>query len=398
MDSNNVPALSVSDLTSLIKQTFSENFPYLNIMGEVSNFRPSSTGHWYFSLKDERASISAVMFKGNTWKVEKLPKEGDKVQIFGSLDVYAPRGTYSIKCDSIKFVGTGDILAKLEERKKAYKKAGWFDEELKKPICKFPTTLGVVTSPTTAALQDILQVLQRRAPSLNIIIIPSVVQGEAAAASIAKAIEAANLFALCDQLIVARGGGSIEDLLPFSEEIVLRAILESQIPVITGIGHEIDFTLSDFVSDLRAPTPSAAAELASSGYNELANKRKDLLYNLQNAISNKINYLQEKTYRYDIKNLNSLILSKIDGMYYRCVNATNDIELAQNNRVVNFENRYNLAKLEIDSLNPNSILSKGYSIVRDKNKKIINSKKLVKVDENITITFTDGDISIKVGK
>ena len=147
MDSNNVPALSVSDLTSLIKQTFSENFPYLNIMGEVSNFRPSSTGHWYFSLKDERASISAVMFKGNTWKVEKLPKEGDKVQIFGSLDVYAPRGTYSIKCDSIKFVGTGDILAKLEERKKAYKKAGWFDEELKKPICKFPTTLGVVTSP-----------------------------------------------------------------------------------------------------------------------------------------------------------------------------------------------------------------------------------------------------------
>ncbi len=398
MDSNNIPVLSVSDLTSLIKDTFNQNFPYLNILGEVSNFRPSSTGHWYFSLKDNNASISVVMFKNNTWKVDRLLKEGDKIQIFGTLDVYAPRGTYSIKCDKISFIGTGDILANLEKRKQAYKEAGWFDESLKKPICKYPNKIGVVTSPTTAALQDILQVLNRRAPFLDVIIIPCVVQGENAAFSIAKAIEIANTFDICDQLIVSRGGGSIEDLLPFSEEIVLKAILKSEIPVISGVGHEIDFALSDFVADLRAPTPSAAAELASSGYNQLISKRKDLENDLNNALSSKISYLQEKVYKYDLKNLNSLILSKIENIYYRSVNATNDIELAQNNKLTNFTNRYNLAKLEIDSLNPNSILKKGYSIVRDKDNKIINSKKSIKCDDDIKITFIDGDISAKVGK
>ena len=398
MNSNNVPILSVSDLTSLIKQTFSENFPTLNIIGEVSNFRPSSTGHWYFSLKDQNASISAVMFKNNTWKVERFLKEGDKIQVSGSLDVYAPRGTYSIKCESIRFIGTGDILAELERRKRAYKEAGWFDEKLKKPILKYPKKLGVITSPTTAALQDVLQVLDRRAPNLDVLIIPCVVQGEAAAPSIAKAIEVANTFDLCDQLIVTRGGGSIEDLLPFSEEIVLKAILESQIPIITGVGHEIDFALCDFVSDLRAPTPSAAAELASSGYYDLMQKKNDLVLNLNTYLSNKVNYLQEKVLRYDIKNLTSLIMSKIDSMYYRSVNAANDIEVAQNNKLNTFENRFNLAKLEIDSLNPKSILDKGYSIVRDKNNKIISSKKCVKVDDDITITFIDGKINAKVGK
>jgi exodeoxyribonuclease VII large subunit len=398
VDSNNIPALSVSALTSLIKDAFNQTFPYLNILGEVSNFRPSSTGHWYFSLKDNNASISVVMFKNNTWKVDRLLKEGDKIQIFGTLDVYAPRGTYSIKCDKISFIGTGDILANLEKRKQAYNEAGWFDESLKKPICKYPTKIGVVTSPTTAALQDILQVLNRRAPFLDVVIIPCVVQGENAAPSIAKAIEVANTFDICDQLIVSRGGGSIEDLLPFSEEVVLKAILESDIPIISGVGHEIDFALSDFVSDLRAPTPSAAAELASSGYNQLISKREDLEKDLNNALSSKVSYLQEKVNKYDLKNLNSLILSKIENIYYRSVNATNDIELAQNNKLRDFTNRYNLAKLEIDSLNPKSILKKGYSIVRDKDNKIINSKNSVKCDADITITFIDGDINAKVGK
>lgn len=398
MNSNNVPILSVSDLTSLIKQTFIENFPSLNIIGEVSNFRPSSTGHWYFSLKDQNASISAVMFKNNTWKVERLLKEGDKIQVSGALDVYAPRGTYSIKCESIRFVGTGDILADLERRKRAYKEAGWFDEKLKQPIKKYPKRLGVITSPTTAALQDVLQVLNRRAPSLDVLIIPCVVQGEAAALSITKAIEVANTFDLCDQLIITRGGGSIEDLLPFSEEIVLKAVLESQIPIISGVGHEIDFALCDFVSDLRAPTPSAAAELASSGYYDLMLRKNELVLSLNTYLSNKVNYLQEKVLRYDIKNLNSLIMSKIDSMYYRSVNASSDIEVALNNKFSAFENRFNLAKLEIDSLNPKSILKKGYSIVRDENNKIISSKNTVKVDDNITITFIDGKIKAKVGK
>lgn len=397
MNQENIPILSVSALTSLIKDTLNENFPYINLIGEVSNFRPSSTGHWYFSLKDENASISVVMFKTNTWKVERILKEGDKIKVLGTLDIYAPRGTYSIKCDSLSFVGTGDILANLEERKRQYEKAGWFDPELKKPITKYPKKIGIITSPTAAALQDVLQVLQRRAPSLDIVIIPCVVQGNNAALSISKAIDIANIFDLCDQLIVTRGGGSIEDLLPFSEEIVLKSILKSTIPIITGVGHEIDFALCDFVSDLRAPTPSAAAELASSGYYEIANTRKELTTSIINSFDSKFDYLKEKIYRYDINNLKSILLTKIENIYYRGVNTSNEIEIAENNKFNNFYNRYNLAKLEIDSLSPKSILNKGYAIIKNNKNKIIKSKDILKEDDIINITFKDGDIKAKVG-
>lgn len=398
MNDNNVPSLSVSALTSLIKDTFNENFPYLNIIGEVSNFRPSSTGHWYFSLKDEKASISVVMFKSNTWKVSRLLKEGDKVQVFGTLDIYAPRGTYSIKCDSLNFIGSGDILQKLEERKKAYQREGWFDEKLKKPIIKYPNVLGVITSSTTAALQDVLNVLNRRASNLDVLIIPCTVQGEKAAISIANAIDIANRFALCDQLILTRGGGSIEDLLPFSEEIVLKSILNSDIPIISGVGHEIDFALCDFVCDLRAPTPSAAAEIASQGYVELKNKYMELTNIIGNSLENKILYYKEKISKYNYEYLNTYLNSKIDNFYFRCINSTKEIEINIENIINNFENKFNLAKLEINSLNPSSILDKGYSIIRDKHHNIIKSKDDVKENDLLDIKVKDGNIIAKVGK
>ena len=398
MTRNEVPILDVSTLTSLIKDKLNENFPYINLIGEVSNFRPSSTGHWYFSLKDEKASISAVMFKSNTFKVSRYLEEGEKIQVFGTLDVYAPRGTYSIKCDSISFVGTGDILKKLEERKLAYKNAGWFDEERKLPILKYPKTLGVITSPTTAALQDILQVLNRRAPFLNVTIIPCVVQGEKAAKSIAKAINIANDFDLCDQLILSRGGGSIEDLLPFSEELVLKSIIESEIPIISGVGHEIDFALCDFVSDFRAPTPSAAAEIASKGYVELINHYKEIQSNIVNSMENKISLLNQRVINNNMENLTSIINSKIENMYYRSINCSNEIETNISQKITFFENKFNLAKLEIKSLNPKSILERGYSIVRDKNNKIVKSIKDVDIDDLLTISVSDGEILTKVGK
>ncbi len=398
MGKNEIPVLDVSTLTSLIKDKLNENFPYINLIGEVSNFRPSSTGHWYFSLKDEKASISAVMFKNNTFKVSRFLEEGEKIQVFGTLDVYAPRGTYSIKCDSISFIGTGDILKRLEERKLAYKNAGLFDEERKLALVKYPKTLGVITSPTTAALQDILQVLERRAPFLNVVIIPCIVQGEQAAYTIAKAINIANDFDLCDQLIVSRGGGSIEDLLPFSEEIVLNAIIDSEIPIISGVGHEIDFALCDFVSDFRAPTPSAAAEIASSGYVELINHYKEVQSNIINSMDNKISLLTQRVKNNDIENLTIIINSKIDNMYYRSINCTNDIETSINQKITFFENKFNLAKLEINSLNPKSILNRGYSIVRDKDKKIVKRVNDVKNNDLLTISVSDGEIITKVGK
>jgi exodeoxyribonuclease VII large subunit len=241
-------------------------------------------------------------------------------------------------------------------------------------------------------------VLQRRAPSLDVVVIPCTVQGASASITIAKAIEIANTFDLCDQLIVTRGGGSIEDLLPFSEEIVLRAILESDIPIITGVGHEIDFALCDFVSDLRAPTPSAAAELASSGIYNLKNKFEELSLIIKTSLDNKISYFEEKISKYDMEYLNSIIISKVDNMYYRCVNASNDIELNMNNKINTYENKFNLAKLEIKTLSPTSILDKGYAIIKNENNKIINSKALLKDNDVINITFKDGDIKAKVGK
>jgi exodeoxyribonuclease VII large subunit len=321
-----IEELSVSALTDQIKQTLNSNFTNLNIVGEVSNFRPSAIGHWYFTLKDNGASISVVMFKTNTWKSERPLKDGDQIVISGSLDVYPPRGSYQIICTNIKFVGLGNILAQLEERKKLYAKAGWFDNQYKKPICKIPKKLGIITSPTTAALQDILQVLARRAPSLDVIIIPSVVQGTSAGKTISKAIDIANQYMLCDQLIVTRGGGSIEDLLPFSEDCVLHSILVSEIPVISGVGHEIDWALSDFVADLRAPTPSAAAELASSGIFDAIEKNKELKFNITHSIKNKISFFKERSLHFDKKMLQSLILNKIDSLLFRMANSENDIE------------------------------------------------------------------------
>jgi len=398
VNKSDVPVLSVSALTSLIKDKLNENFPYLNLIGEVSNFRPSSTGHWYFSLKDESASISIVMFKSNTWKVSRQLKEGDKIQIYGVLDVYPPRGTYSIKCDSISFIGKGDILAKLEERKLLYKNAGWFNENLKKSIIRFPKKLGIITSPTTAALQDVLQVLERRAPNLDVIIIPCTVQGNSASKTISKAIEIANNFDLCDQLILTRGGGSIEDLLPFSEEIVLKSILSSDIPIISGVGHEIDFALCDFVSDLRAPTPSAAAELASSGFVDIRNQYKELSISIENSLSNKINYLEEKISKYNIEYLNTYINSKIDNIYYKSINSVNELETSINKIIIDYENKLNIAKLEISALNPKSILDRGYSIVRDNNNKIIKKSDDVMSNDLINITLKDGNIVAEVKK
>lgn len=326
VDSPIIKELSVSNLTNQIKHTLNNNFKDLNIVGEVSNFRPSAIGHWYFTLKDNEASISVVMFKTNTWKSEKLLKDGDQIVISGSLDVYPPRGSYQIICTNVRFIGYGNLLAQLEQRKQQYAKAGWFDKQYKKPLCKIPSKLGIVTSPTTAALQDVLQVLNRRAPSLDVIIIPAVVQGSTAGKTISKAIDIANKYMLCDQLIVTRGGGSIEDLLPFSEDCVLNSILVSEIPIISGVGHEIDWALSDFVADLRAPTPSAAAELASSGIYNTIKSNKELQSNITHSINTKISFFNERILHYDKDILQQLTINKIESLLFRMANSENDIE------------------------------------------------------------------------
>ena len=241
-------------------------FPNILVTGEISNFRPAASGHYYFAIKDAFSSLSVVMFRSRQRNASFTPADGDKVIVRGSISVYAARGTYQLIAESIRYAGEGDILALLEERKRYYASLGYFDESSKKPIPPFPSTIGVVTSDTGAAIRDILHVLERRSRGLHIIIYPTLVQGEKAGEMIARRIAQAAGTQELDVLIVTRGGGSMEDLLPFSEPQVIEAIYHCPIPVISAVGHEIDHALSDYVADLRAPTPSAAGELVSTSY------------------------------------------------------------------------------------------------------------------------------------
>lgn len=262
MISREKKALTVTELTQAIKRHLKTEFTHLTVRGEVSNLRKQASGHCYFSLKDEGAQISAVLFKGSAQFVSHMPKVGDQVLIEGELNVYAPSGTYQIIVHRISDVGLGALFLKFHELKLALKKRGWFDPSHKRPLPPFPKTIGVVTSPTGAVIQDILSVLKRRFPRFHLILSPVKVQGEGAAKAIKKAIVAFNELQCADLLIIARGGGSFEDLAAFNDESVAEAIFLSKTPIISAVGHETDVTIADYVADVRAPTPSAAAELA----------------------------------------------------------------------------------------------------------------------------------------
>ncbi len=390
MDSLLQNELSVSELTSLIKQTLEQGFYGLKVSGEISNFRPSSTGHWFFTLKDASCAISVVMFKGSTWKLDFVPQEGDKVIVTGSLDVYGARGTYQLKCDSMEKAGFGQILAMLELRKRQYAALGYFDEQTKKPIPNRPLRVGVVTSPSGAALQDILNILARRAPSLNVLVLPATVQGESAASSIAKRIQQANALLLCDVLIVGRGGGSIEDLLPFSEPTVIEAIHASEIPIISAVGHEIDWALSDFAADLRAPTPSAAAELVSQGFLDYRTQLANFQLLMKKSMENRLLLAQSKVRRFDTAAMEMRIKSIISSKEYLLANASNTLVTAQDHLMKTYTGRLELAVRELQALSPLAILARGYAVVQNQEGKLVASKNQADPGSLLTLTFTDG--------
>ena len=252
---------SVSELTQAIKALLEPNFRAISLRGEISNFKLQASGHLYFSLKDSASQISAVLFRGSAASLSRMPKEGDQVLVQGEISLYQPRGQYQIVIRELQFLGVGELLLKLHQLKETLQKRGWFDPAHKKPLPKFPKRIGVVTSPTGAVIQDILHILTRRFAGFHVILNPVKVQGAGSAEEIAQAIYDFNRYQLADVLIVGRGGGSIEDLWSFNEEIVAKAIYESAIPVVSAVGHETDFTIADFVADVRAPTPSAAAEI-----------------------------------------------------------------------------------------------------------------------------------------
>lgn len=387
---------SVTQITSYIKEILEGSFRTITVEGEISNYKPSSSGHIYFTLKDNTSQLRAVMFRGAAYSLSFKPKDGDKVRCTGSISVYAPQGNYQIIVNKMEAAGSGNILAMLEQRKQKLAAEGLFDPQKKRELPSMPKTIGVVTSPSGAAIRDILQVSRRRNKNVNIIVFPALVQGETAANNIARMIEIANYYKLCDILIVGRGGGSIEDLLPFSEEVVVRAVAQSSIPTISAVGHDIDWALCDYAADKRAATPSAAAELAVPLLSDIT---QDIVYyrtELYNSIKQKIDQKRLIIRGFDpssleirFRNIQQPLLNRFD----RAKEALAD-ELKQKLR--DFRTRITSCKTILENASPQTIFQRGYSMVTDEKGNIIRSSAQVTAGAVINITPAEGKIKAKV--
>ena len=388
---------TVSQINSLLKGVIEESFPLITIEGEISNYRPNSTGHLYFTLKDKTSQISAVMFRFRAASLTFVPKDGMFVRCKGSLSVYEPRGTYSISINSMELAGEGNILLLLEQRKRQFLQEGLFDEQRKKPLPLFPKTVGVVTSSTGAALRDIMQIIRRRNSTTGITIFPAIVQGSDAAPSIASQIKIANKFKMCDVLIVGRGGGSLEDLLPFSEECVVRAVAESEIPVISAVGHEIDWALCDFAADKRAPTPSAAAELCTPVKSEVISYLQNKQSEFYTAIKSRVENLKLLIKQFSPENMENRFRNIEQPLLFRFDSAKEDLLNGMSERLK--ETRIHIEKMKsiLEASNPKLILAKGYSMVRDKTTgKIIRGIEDTSIGSEIEIIPAKGKITATV--
>ena len=390
--SDTVPKLSVSELTTLIKTTLETSFYGLTVEGEISGFRPASTGHWYFSLKDQNAVISCCMWRSSIPRVAFKPKDGMKVIVTGSISVFEPRGTYQIICTSMRVAGEGDILAMLEERKRKYDALGYFDPTIKKPIPVRPSRVAVITSPTGAALQDILQITGRRNKGMDIIILPAVVQGADAAPTIAARIREVNEFLLADVMIVGRGGGSIEDLLPFSEECVIEAIHESEIPVISAVGHEIDWAISDYVADLRAPTPSAAAELVCQSSVDQLEQVQRLRMSMTEAVISRLNSIKLRLAAFSPTSARAHLENSLNRKRMLLDNLTLGMEHTVSSLLSQKQARSELLRHKMEALSPLAVLQRGYSMVTDKDGHVIKNVSQVAPGDDISIRVSDGMI------
>ena len=410
--------LEISALTKYIKYKFDndEHLRKVYLKCEISNLKIHSTGHLYLSLKDEYSKINAIMFSSSAKKMLFTPKDGMKVLVTGRISVYEATGNYQIYIDEMLEDGIGNLYIAFEQLKEKLKNEGLFDSAHKRKIPRIPSRVGIITAPTGAAIKDILSTIKRRYPLCETILFPSLVQGDNAKDDIVRNIELANNYEL-DVLIVGRGGGSIEDLWPFNEEIVARAIYNSKIPVVSAVGHEIDFTIADYVADLRAPTPTGAAEMVVPNTSDLINYLNQLKIRLNECINKKVKY--NELYLDSIKNsfviknplimyenrkqkldimldkINNIIAKKIDNfkvkMNYIKANYT------LNNPTVLYKDdihKLNLLVEKLELLNPLAILKRGYTVTYQ-NDKIIKSIKDIDTKNTLKIKFFDGFIDVK---
>ncbi len=388
---------TVTAITLAIKQMMEGVFRGVFVEGEVGQLRESANGHLYFNLKDRNALLAAVMFKWAARTHGLDLQEGMQVRVFGDLTCYAKQGKYQISVKSVEALHKGNLFLEFEKLKKKLEAEGLFAKEHKRPITAFPRRIGVVTSPTGAAIRDILSVLRRRSPNLEVVLAPALVQGEEAAGQIAQAIADLNrLKPAPDVLLVGRGGGSMEDLWAFNEEPVARAIYESQIPVISCVGHEIDFTIADFVADLRAPTPSAAAELVVQNAEGIAAHIQQLQKRLFQAVSL---FYERAQARLKLV-LNSRIFKYPELLIQEKEQQVDDLSLrledAWSKQLQRHETRLELLSQKLMALSPFAVLGRGYSITRNAEGQIISRVAQTKEKETIYIQVKDGMIHAEV--
>lgn len=393
--SNQPKRWTVSELTTQIRGVLEPSFIQVWVQGEISNFRPAASGHVYFSLKDQNACISAAIFG---WGARKRPfdlKDGIQVLCRGKITVYPPRGTYQLTVDHVEPLGAGALQIAFERLKAKLAGEGLFDPAVKRPLPRFPTRIAVVTSPSGAAIQDMLNILRRRAPQIRVTVIPAIVQGDEAPAQIIRGLEFANQHRLGDLVVLARGGGSIEDLWCFNDENLARAIRKSRLPVISAVGHEIDFTISDFASDLRAPTPSAAAEIVSGNWVDAGLRLKDLALRLKSVMARDLT-----TRKSLLTHLSARVVSPKDKLREQAQKTDELAHRLERAIQVRIERKQSaLAQWigKLDALSPLRVLERGYTLVRDpaENRVVVKSALQVRSDQELEITFYDGKRTVR---
>ncbi len=389
---------TVSEINRYIKGIFEEDILLsgLLIKGEISNFKPHRSGHIYFTLKDEGGAVSCVMFRSYAQHLMFVPENGMSIIIKGYVSLYEKSGQYQVYVQSMDPAGKGTLQLAYEQLKNKLQQKGYFDEKRKKNIPFYPNTIGIITSGTGAAIRDIIQIAKRRNPSISLVVYPVLVQGNEAAASIANGIRQFNRWGQADVLIIGRGGGSLEDLWAFNEEVVAHAIFESKIPIISAVGHETDFTISDFVADLRAPTPSAAAELAVPSKMELVTqihaqkKRLDTLmqYKLNSLIEQLYSLKNRSFFRHPLELIHPYqqYMDQIERALYKNIN----------NLLKDFRTQLLQMMDKLELLSPLSHLQRGYSIILNKDNSLITSVNQIKKEDLLSLKIHDGTANVCV--
>lgn len=399
--------LTVSQLTNSIRIALESRFTSVWVEGEISNFKDHSSGHWYFTLKDENAQLRAKCFRSTNVRIRFRPANGLKVRARGKLSVYPPRGEYELVIDALDPVGAGALRIAFEQLRDRLQKEGLFAKELKRPLPVFPHRVGVVTSPTGAAIRDILNVISRRTRTVHVLFSPARVQGESAGPEIARAIRIINQYHeqalregrkddLVDVLIVGRGGGSTEDLWAFNQEEVARAIRKSMIPVISAVGHETDFTIADFAADFRAATPSAAAEIVAAREDQICSALDNLSRQLVRLTRYQIVHLRARVQEQALSQAFDEVKSQLASARARFDSASSACGAAMQDKLQDGRERLALAAASLDALSPLGVLQRGYAIAQDASGRLVRDAASVKQGDAVSVRLARGKLNTRV--